>query len=208
MDVYETIYKRMTIRDFSDEPIRDEVMLKIITAGLQAPSNNHMRDWHFIFLNEKDKRCEIISQAIKPISEKGALGIINRWQMTNEIQRSMYQDGIPKQVSMLLTCQCLVIPCYRQESNVLKPKNLSDLNGFASIWLVIENILLAAAAENIFGVTRIPGETESKKIKEFCQIPSGYDIPCLLALGYPRSDTRRTAQIEIDPVERIHHNSW
>ncbi|HEX7556781.1 MAG TPA: nitroreductase family protein, partial [Leptolinea sp.] len=138
MDIYDAIYKRMTIRDFSDEPVPDEVMQKLIAAGLQAPSNNHMRDWHFIFLNNRELRNEIISQLIKPISKKGAIGIINRWQMTNEIQRNMYIDGIPKQVSMLLTCQCLVIPCYRQEINILKPKNLSDLNGFASIWLVIE----------------------------------------------------------------------
>jgi hypothetical protein len=128
--------------------------------------------------------------------------------MTNEIQRNMYIDAIPKQISMLLSCQCLVIPCYRQESNVLKPKNLSDLNGFASIWLAIENILIAAASEGVFGVTRIPGDAERQQVKEFCQIPSGYDIPCWLALGYPKKETKRAIQVEINLVERIHHESW
>jgi nitroreductase len=208
MELYETIQKRMTIRDFSDKPIADETMQKIISASLLAPSNNHMRDWHFVFLNDRSKREEIILQTMKPITRKGAIGVVNRWQMTDPIQREMYIDAIPKQISMLLNCACLVIPCYRQEPNILKPKSLSDLNGFASIWLAIENLLLAAAAEGIFGVTRIPFETERQKVKVFCQIPAGYDIPCLLALGYPAQDAKRPVQVQVNPVERIHRDTW
>jgi nitroreductase len=183
-------------------------MKKIIDAALQAPSNNHMRDWHFVFLNNREKREEIIHQIIKPISNKGAVGIVNRWQLKDDSQRNMYIDAIPKQISMILNCQCLVLPCFRQESNVLKPKSLSDLNGFASIWLSIENILLAAAAEDIFGVTRIPGEDERRKIKEYCHIPELYEIPCLLAMGYPAPDAKRAKQVEINPAERIHQDCW
>jgi nitroreductase len=208
MDVYEAMKQRMTIREFSDKPIPEDILVKIISAAMEAPSNNHMRSWHFIFLNNREKRNFIIQQTIKPISEKGALGIINRWQMKDVTQRSMYLDAIPRQVSMLQDCQCLIIPCFQQVSNLLKPKCLSDLNGFASIWLCIENILLAATAVGIFGVTRIPGETERKQIKEFCNIPEGYEIPCLLAMGYPAVDARRAKQVEINVVERIHQDAW
>ncbi len=208
MDIYEAMKRRMTIREFSTEPIPDETIQKIIAAGFLAPSNNHMRDWHFLLLNDREKREEIILKTVKPISKKGAVGIINRWQMTDEIKRSMYLDAIPKQISMLLFCQCLVVPCYRQESNITKPKSLSDLNGFASIWLAIENILIAAASEGVFGVTRIPGDAERQKIKEFCQIPAGYEIPCWLALGYPDKDSKRAVQVEINLAERIHHETW
>jgi nitroreductase len=208
MDVYDAMKSRMTIRDFSDKPISNEIMLKIISAGLQAPTNNHMRDWHFIFLNNREKRDEIILQTIKPISQKGAMGVVNRWQLKDESQRSMYLDAIPRQISMVRNSQCLILPCFRQESNLLKPKNLSDLNGFASIWLCIENILLAATAEGIFGVTRIPGEAERKQIKEFCYVPEPYEIPCLLAMGYPAADARRAGQVEVNPAERIHQDMW
>ncbi len=208
MEIYETIQHRMTIRDFSDKPISDELMQKIITAALQAPSNNHMRDWHFIFLNSREKRNEILQKLIKPISQKGAIGIVNRWKMTDSDQREMYIDAIPKQISMLRDCQCLVLPCYRQEANILKPKSLSDLNGFASIWLSIENLLLSAAAEGIFGVTRIPADGERAQLLEFCQVPKGYDIPCWIALGYPAENARRMKQVVINPVERIHQDTW
>lgn len=208
MDVYEAIQKRMTIRDFADRPVPEEIMQKIISAGFLAPTNNHMRDWHFIFLNDRNKREELLTQTIKPVSRKSAINIVNRWQMKDESQRDMYIDAIPKQTSMLLTCGCLVIPCYRQEINILKPKSLSDLNGLASIWLVIENILLAAAAEGIFGVTRIPMDRERQAIKDYCHIPLAYDIPCWLALGYPKDGAVRTRQVTINLSERIHHDTW
>jgi nitroreductase len=208
MDIYQAIYARKTIRCFSDQPINTETTEKIISAGMQAPSNNHMREWHFILLNDRLKRKELLEKIIKPVSRKGAIGIVNRWKMTDEVQRNMYVDAIPLQFSMLINCQQLIIPCFHQVSNLLKPKNLSELNAFASIWCCIENILIAAAAENIFGVTRIPGESERETLKQELNLPGGYEIPCLLALGYPAENGKRAQQYEIDSTEHIHTNCW
>jgi len=208
MDIYEAMQQRKTIRDFSDKPLDEAVIHKIIEAGFLAPTNNHMRDWHFILLNDKEKRAEIISQTMKQVTPKGAVGIVNRWGLTDPSQRSMYQDAIPKQVSMLLNSACLVLPCFRQESNVLKPKSLSDLNGLASIWLCIENILLAAAAEGVFGVTRIPFDDERAKLKTYLNIPTGYEIPCWIALGYPAENCKRAGQVQINVADRIHQSGW
>lgn len=208
MDIYEAMQKRMTIRDFSDQPVDDATIQKIISAGFLAPTNNHMREWHFILLNDRAKRAEIIGQTMKQITPKGALGIINRWGLTDPSQRAMYLDGIPKQVSMLMTSTCLILPCFHQNSPLLKPKSLSDLNSFASIWLCIENILLAAAAEGIFGVTRIPFDDERAQLKTLLNIPAGFEIPCWIALGYPAEETKRAGQVEINVTERIHQSGW
>ena len=93
---------------------------------------------------------------------------------------------------MLYNAGCLMLPCFRQPSPLLKPKDLSALNPFASIWCCIENILVAAAAEGIFGVTRIPFEAERKTLKQYLSIPPDYEIPCYLALGYPAETASRT----------------
>jgi nitroreductase len=208
MDIYEAMQKRKTIRDFSDQPVSDAVVNKILEAGFLAPTNNHMRDWHFILLNDREKRADIIGQTMKQVSPKGAVGIVNRWGLTDSSQRSMYTDAIPKQVSMLLTSACLILPCFRQEATILKPKSLSDLNSFASIWLCIENILLAAAAEGVFGVTRIPFDNERAELKTFLNIPAGYEVPCWLALGYPAENSKRASQVQINVSDRIHQNGW
>ena len=53
MDFYDVIEKRRTIRDFENETIPEEVVERIISAGLKAPTNDHMRDWHYIAIDGK-----------------------------------------------------------------------------------------------------------------------------------------------------------
>ena len=69
-------------------------------------------------------------------------------------------------------------------------------------------MLVAAAAEGIFGVTRIPFEAERQTIKQALNVPAGYEIPCCLALGYPAENAARARQIDIRIEERIHLNGW
>lgn len=208
METYQAIANRKTIRDFNNQELDPELVRRIVAAGMEAPSNNHMREWHFVILQDKARRCELLDQVIKPVSKKGALGIINRWKLTDEFQREMYLDAIPKQYSMLVNAGCLILPFYFQYTPLLKPKTLSDLNSFASIWCCIENMLVAAASEGIFGVTRIPSESEGKMIRQFLNVPEGYEMPCYLALGDPGEDAKSAKQVEIILKEKIHIDTW
>ena len=208
MDVYEAIAARKTIRDFSPTEIPVEIIHRLIAAGFYAPTNNHMREWHFILLQDKTKRKELLDLVIKPSDRKRAINIINDWGLTDENQREMYIDAIPRQYSMLFNAACLILPCYCQPTPLLAPPDLSALNPFASIWCCIENILVAAAAEGIFGVTRIPFDSERETIKQFLRIPNGYEVPCYLALGYPEETSVRAKQVAIAVETRIHSDGW
>lgn len=213
MDIYQAFQERKTIRDFEQcegnpRPLEPDLIRRLIAAGFTAPTNDHMRDWHFILLNDLEPRRALVKQVIKPISRKRSEFIIDRWGLTNPEQREMYLDGIPRQYSMLSNCGCLILPFYRQDGPLLKPANLSALNYFVSIWLCIENILSAASAEGVFGVVRIPDSEESKTIKTALKVPDHYEFPCWLALGYPAEDAKRARQVEIDLDKRIHQNQW
>lgn len=208
MDLYSAIYARQTIRDFQPRPINQAILDKIIQAGFAAPTNNHMREWHFVILQDHLKRRELLEKVIHPTTTKGATAIVNRWGLTDECQRELYINAIPKQFSMLDEAPALILPFYQQPGALLKPKSQSDLNAFASIWLCVENMLLAAAAEGIFGVTRIPFADERKIVLEALNIPAGFEFPCWLALGYPADDAKRAEQVQIDPLTRIHMDTW
>ncbi|SCY49740.1 nitroreductase family protein [Butyrivibrio sp. INlla14] len=54
MELFEAINQRKTIRDFENEVISKEILEKIISAGLKAPTNDHMRDWQFVVVTDKD----------------------------------------------------------------------------------------------------------------------------------------------------------
>lgn len=208
MDVYEAMAKRKTIRDFDPVEIGADVVRRLLDAGFNAPSHNHLREWHFIVLQDRSKRKELLEQTIKSRNKDEAAKIVDAWGLTDEEQRQMYIDAIPKQFSMLMEAGCLIIPCFRQRSPLLQPEALSCLNAFASMWCCIENVLVAAASEGIFGVTRIPMEEERLTLKRFLGVPEGYEIPCTIGLGHPKTAAGRTKQKEIHVDERIHANAW
>ena len=54
MEFYEVIEKRSNIREFEDRPISREVLERILTAGLKAPSSNHQRQWELLTLTDKE----------------------------------------------------------------------------------------------------------------------------------------------------------
>ncbi len=208
MNIYEAISARQTIRDFSSKEIPGETIMKILEAGLKAPTNDHLRRWEFILVQDAEMRLELVKHIRAPKTTKGATNIVDRWGLVELFQRQCYIDAIPKQHSMLLTAGVLILPCFYSPGPLLKPESLSSLNCLASIWCCVENILLAAASEGIFGVTRIPFENERKSLRKILQIPSGYEVPCYLALGYPKENARRITQYGVDVERKTHWNKW
>jgi nitroreductase len=78
------------------------------------------------------------------------------------------------------------------------------LNSFASVWTCIENILLAMAAEGLFGVTYVPHETPS--LKRTLDIPDDYEVAALIPVGYP--EPYRVRQKPVSLNEKIHNDIW
>ena len=208
MDIYEAMAARRTVRVFTDRKIEPETLQKILGAGLLAPSNDHLRAWEFIVVDDISARLQLLDLVGKDRTEQNAVAVIDQWGLVDPYQREMYIAAIPKQYQMLFNAGSLIIPCFRQKQPLLQPANLSALNGFASIWCCIENILLAAAAAGIFGVTRIPAAAESKHLQTVLNIPADYEIPCYLALGYPAQDVKAIPQHPIHVAERMHWNRW
>lgn len=208
MEFYEVIEKRRTIRDFTGEPVGREMIQRILDAGLKAPTNDHMRDWHFAVIDDPDLIQDLIKKIPKKVSEKRVGFIMKAWRLQDECQKKMYADAIPKQYQMLLNAGCLVIPLFKQKKDLLQPKNLSDLNGFASIWCCIENIFLAATAEGCGCALRIPLGDEKDHVKSILDYPGDYEMPCYIAIGKPAKDAPCYEQNICDVQERIHLNKW
>jgi nitroreductase len=208
MDVHEAIFKRKSVRDFQRRAIDEKTIKKILDAGLHAPSHNHMREWEFVVVQDQQTRLNLIDKVQKHFTREEVEAWLDSWGSTDPIQRESYLIAVPKQYKMLLEAACIILPCFRQPWPLLKPDSLSALNPFASIWCCIENILIAAAAEGIYGVTRIPMGAEIEHIKKVIKCPSDYEIPCYLALGYPSDDMSGIEPYPVKVEEKIHWNSW
>ncbi len=140
MEFYETIEKRRTIRDFENVSISSEIIQRIIEAGLKAPTNDHMRDWHYIVIQDKSMVMELLDMIPKSISDDDMDKLIWEWNLNDTEQQECYRNAVPKQYKMLIDASVIVVPLIKQKTDILNPDNVSHLNGFASIWCSIENI--------------------------------------------------------------------
>ncbi len=49
-----SIYTRRSIRKFTNQPIDNEILLRIIKAGMNAPSAKNLMPWHFVVISERE----------------------------------------------------------------------------------------------------------------------------------------------------------
>lgn len=208
MDFYEAADSRRTVRDFEDHPVPDETIERIISAGMKAPSNDHMRDWHFIVISDKAVVLKLIDIIPKEITDAEVEAVLRDWNLNDACQQSAYKSAIPKQYRMLAEASHVIIPLLKQKTDIMRPDNLSHLNGFASIWCCIENIFLAAAAEGLASTLRIPLGNESGHARKVLGFPKDYLMPCFIGIGKPAQNAFLPEQKPYSLSERIHKNVW
>ena len=204
MKLYEAINSRRTVREFEDEPIATEVLERIIESAFKAPTNDHMRDWHYIIVRDKNVMAKLLDIIPKGITDEDMEALIKDWNLSDSLQQECYRNAVPKQYRMLFDAAAVIIPLLKQKTDILHPDNVSHLNGFASIWCSIENIFLSATAEGYGCNLRIPLGNEAEYARTVLDFPDEYFMPCFIGIGKPKRDIVTVKQKEINVKERIH----
>ena len=208
MELYETLTKRRTYRDYSNSEVSEETLKRIIAAAFKAPTNDHLRQLEFVVIRGREN----IARVVEPL----AANMEAFKNLVHEVDESgdkdkmdMFADALPKQQRMLMQSGLLILPFFRQmQCPLLDPKEQSSLNYFASAWCAVENMLLAAAAEGLGSAFHIPVADEVEKIKKIVGAPKDYEFTCLLTVGYPAKNAFLPKQKDIDIEGRIHANVW
>ena len=206
MDLYEAIYNRRIVRDFKDKKVPEETLKRIIDAGLQAPTHDHLRNWEFVILKEKEDKeraLQFVKQGIGPTLE-----ILKQTLVNGTPQQKMYAVAMPRQYSMLMNASHIILPFFKSNSGVMNPTSVSSLNPLSSIWCVIENIFLAATAEGLACSMRIPVGKEGENVAKTVGAADKYLLPCYIGLGYASGDNIEVEQIKYSAEEKMHYGKW
>ena len=65
MELYETLEKRRTYRDYSDREVSDEILERVIGAAFKAPTNDHLRQLEFIVVRGRENIARVIDPLAK-----------------------------------------------------------------------------------------------------------------------------------------------
>ncbi|MCU0502576.1 MAG: nitroreductase family protein [Anaerolineae bacterium] len=53
MEAYEAILTRRSVRAYTDQPVSDEMIQKLLVAAMSAPSAGNGQPWHFVVITER-----------------------------------------------------------------------------------------------------------------------------------------------------------
>lgn len=76
-ELLDVMYTRRSIREFTDEPVRDEQIEAMLKAGMAAPSAQNLQPWHFVVVRMR-KRLDALAEVHKYayMLEKAPLAIV------------------------------------------------------------------------------------------------------------------------------------
>ncbi len=199
MEFYDVIEKRRSIRQFQNKPVPHDALIRILNAGLKAPSSNHQRQWELVTITDKATICDL-AKIVKPYycSIKDP----------KTPQQEMFKIAYPKQRSMIEESACVILPYFKCKYDLKNPSNDYGLMDFGAAWALTENILLAATAEGLGSVVHIPVKKEPAQIKEYMQVPDGYLLPAMIMLGYAAENTETPRQVQASAENKAHWNKW
>ncbi len=63
MEFFEAVAARRSVRQFKDAPVSDELVEKILNAGISAPSAGNGQSWHFVVVRDEAMRHHLATEA-------------------------------------------------------------------------------------------------------------------------------------------------
>jgi len=153
------IYKRTSVRNFSEEPISKEMIYNIIKAGTYAPSSGNMQPWEFVIVQSYKNKKQLIKSTFKGFYSKHSEN--QHW---------------------LLNAPVIIVICTNFRRTASRYGILSEKWGPIDTANAVQNMILTAA-ENNLGTCWVGGIVESE-IRSLLNLPHYVNPLGLLPIGY------------------------
>ena len=122
---------------------------------------------------------------------------------TQEELKKVYRRSLPVQLTMMLEAPEVLVVCYKMKPQA-ECRSLFELNPLASVWMSIENIMLALAAEGLFGCTYTPYDAQG--LKDALGVPADFQVAAVIPFGAPAEAPE--AQPPESLEKRLHIDRW
>lgn len=188
MELYDAIYSRRTIRQFSNEPISDDILRKIIQAALTAPSPNNSKPWKIIAIKNKN----LISEMKRIVENKLETMFPNlsesKKEKLNQVKTfSTIFSSAPVVLAIMLKPYKAVIDDLAENTNYTHDQ-LNAIRKFPDIQstgALVQNILLGLTAEGLCGVWISGALVAGDELTNLLTKDNKYKLQTLIAVGKP-----------------------
>jgi nitroreductase len=207
MDLQEAMRTTFACREFTDDPVPDEVLHRILDVARFAPSGGNRQGGHVVVVRDKGVRQrlgELCVPTLRLYAAQVAAG------------ESPFNTVVPSAVDVATALDTPTEPFALFEhlgdvpvalvvsvdlaavASMDKDLDRVGLVTGASIYPLVWNILLAARAEGLGGVVTtavVPAEAE---VQHLLDLPDTHAVAALIPLGVP---VRQLTRLKRQPVE-------
>ena len=185
-DVNDLFRYQRAIRSFADEDVPDELVNRVLTAAIHAPSGSNTQPWRFIVIRDQS-----VKNAISEVYEEA------RADLSRVTPRSTPSgDRQPLSAAPVLIVACVNTPA-------------SGRAGFqtgASIYPSVQNLMLAARAIGLGTVLTTLHRRRKAQIHDILGIPDHIETAAIIPLGWPDRDYGPNRR---PPLEQfVMHDRW
>ncbi len=207
MDLQEAMRTTFACREFTDDPVPDEVLHRILDVARFAPSGGNRQGGHVVVVRDREVRQrlgELCGPTMRLYAAQVAAG------------ESPFNTVVPSAVDVATALDTPTEPFALFEhlgdvpvalvvsvdlaavASMDKDLDRVGLATGASIYPLVWNILLAARAEGLGGVVTtavVPAEAE---VQHLLDLPDTHAVAALIPLGVP---VRQLTRLKRQPVE-------
>jgi nitroreductase len=207
MDLSDALTSTSATREFTDEPVDDETIQRILEVARFAPTCGE-EGWHVLAIRDRSTR-EVLITACGPTARRYAaqssagempLNTIHPTAVDPETIAAVAVPGWvvdPYRHAPVLLVLCLDLSVVASLDAELDRVGLTS---GASIYPFAWSILLAARAEGLGGVLTTMPIGDEPALQAALGIPSHVAIAAIIPLGHP---VRRVSKLRRDPVEQF-----
>jgi nitroreductase len=186
MELADAIRKRRAVRKYTDTPVDDETLDRMLRLGLRAPSGGGQQAWGFMVVRDPATRLAVAELIIAGGAEYFAL-MRPQKDATDEEHAAWAREYAETVMSSYRHVPVFVV-------GLLVPRSYPE--GFpggyeddlVSLAFAFENLMLAARAEGLGSVPITAFQRfEKDRLRDILGLPAEIDPAIVTPLGYPES---------------------
>jgi nitroreductase len=197
MELYDVMRTTGAVREYTGEPLPDEVIERVLDNARFAPSGGNRQGNHVIVVRDPKTREDLIDCTV-PGAKRYIAQLRNGEGPWNPL-RPCGVDGatieavdVPRQ-SPLRNAEVVLVVCVDLNVVAAFDQHLDrvGLIAGASVYPFVWNILLAARNEGFGGVLTTAAVAEEPRVRQLLGIPDDYAVAALLPIGKPVKQVRK-----------------
>lgn len=199
MDLYDVMRTTGAVRRFTDDPLPDDVLERILDNARFAPSGGNRQGVRVIVLRDRSTREALgalcVTGARRYIAQqRNGEGPWNPLQPMQVTAEQLAATDVPDELSTpLLTSAVVLVVCVDLAVVAAFDQDLDRIGivSGASIYPFVWNVLLAARNEGFGGVLTTMAVAEEPRVKALLRIPADFAVAAVLPLGRPQHQVSR-----------------